>query len=274
MVNRAAGTLGVADGGGAQRVLGTGRAGRRGAGRGGSRGTGKPFACGAAAIAAGLLMMLGACSSAPAAATPVLQASASASQAIASAYARDLAWLRACVATQLESQRVIQLGIAHRALIADGYLTPTGANADALRAHLALPAEEQPAANPLIHEVQTGAMNEAQAERFLNDYAVAALMSSQQSQAIRYAMLSELTQIRFHDANAAAMLAAFDAHVEAVMGLFDELAASNEAVSAALVAPLSSLPISRKSFWQPVLEHIEDPALRAAVEQLLNNTLD
>jgi hypothetical protein len=230
----------------------------------------------ASVVAAGLGgagLALSACSGLPSQAEPVVAAGASAGRAIAWSYARDLAWLRACLADQLSAQRTLALGRAHRALIEAGYLTPEGANVEAFRADLALPAGQRPAGHPLLDEVLSERMSREDAERFLRDYAVAASMSTAQSQSLRHAMLGSLSPLRAQAEQAGALLAAFDAHAAAVLALLAELGENHAALASAFEMAQSGTPIARRAFWEPVLDRIEDPALRAAVERLLGQAL-
>jgi len=220
-------------------------------------------------------LILAACGAPPSAVSPVLASNAEATAAIANAYAHDLAWLRQSIAASLQTQRTILLGQTHRALITDALITPLGHDPEALHNQLdAATAGGEPPTNPLITEVIAGHFTRAQAERFLNDYAVAASMSPEQSRAIRHTMLTTLAPLREHDAGAQTILNAFDHHAARIAELFNELNANNQTLANAFdpqQRPPS--PFNQRSFWLPILDHIEDPHLRATAEQLLTSTL-
>lgn len=219
-------------------------------------------------------LALAACGVPPSGVRPVLASNTQTSTALASAYAHDLAWLRQSVGASLDAHRVILLGQTHRSLITDGLITPVGHDLETLHEQLDAAQEGAASTNPLLAEVLRGTLTRAQAERFLNDYAVAASMSPEQSRAIRHGMLGTLAPLREHDESARRILEAFDEHAAHIAELLNELNANNEALIEAFDSPTQTAsPIRQPALWLPILEHIEDPQLRAAAEQLLNNTL-
>lgn len=208
----------------------------------------------------------------------MLEHNADAIDALAGAYARDLAWLRAHLDASLEQRRTLLLGTVHRSLIEDGLIGTGNPERQAIDEAIetgvqrfARPDTSDPP-NPLIAEVASGRMTRIEARRFVHDYTVATRLNGDAARKVRHEMLATLTPIAEHDRQAQAIRAAFAEHEGRVALLFNELTSNADSLRGAIEAH-EAVGADRATTWIPLIEHIEDPDLRSGARSLLMHML-
>ena len=161
----------------------------------------------------------------PKTAEPVAEYNAQAVNALSECYRRDLSVLREVIDVQVKVARRLEIGEADRELLLSGYITPDNrAVPEKLLADLADPNTN----SLLLQEIRMGRMSQDTATNWLANYA--ALLAANNSAPLREAMLADLLPIEQFDADASALLGAFDAHALRVAAIIEDAKGNADAL--------------------------------------------
>ncbi|TVQ83523.1 MAG: hypothetical protein EA380_00055 [Phycisphaeraceae bacterium] len=217
-----------------------------------------------------LALCIPACAPPPQSIGPTVQAQQQAIEAIAHAYADDLALSEALLRALLDIRRTILLGRLHRELIIRDYLTPAGEpDHAALEADLNTP--DPPTA--LSREVVEGRMSLEEAHDWLAAYA------RTNDATARRELLGQLEPARNGARAEQAIFAAKWSRNASILMLFDSAQTASQALAhyAGASGPPTQPPTRdtvRRAFEAVIADHIDDPDRRAAAWELIEAILD